>query len=144
MVPFWKVLGQVRQPQKGVFPRISAGATTVTCRTLSERSNSDYLMALSINRWTDPRRAVVKRICPQAMGAKPAGCCSIDGSKPARSTNPFVRPPPFRLNTSFVASVFLDQVGGGFLSQLRVAIRVNPQSSSMSSFSFCSGGAQPK
>jgi len=48
------------------------------------------------------------------------------------------------LNASIVAVVFLDYGGGGFLSQLRMAMRVNPQSSSMRSFSFCSGGAQPK
>ena len=45
---------------------------------------------------------------------------------------------------SLVAFVFLDQVDAGFLSQLRMAMRVNPQSSSMRSISLCSGGAQPK
>ena len=58
--------------------------------------------------------------------------------------NDEIRPHHRRPNNDLLDFVILDQIGGGFLSQLRMAMRVNPQSSSMRSLSFCSGGDQPK
>ena len=74
-----------------------------------------------------------------------------DGVGPATSRGLVrgdLRSPPNRREQETRAErimfAFLDQVGGGFFSQLRTAIRVNPQSSFISFRSFLSGGAQPK
>ena len=73
------------------------------------------------------------RLASHPLLFSPRGAVDKAVSRPGQ-LYPFVRPLPFRVKTSLVAFVFLDQVGGGLLSQLRMAMRVNPQSSSVSSF----------
>ena len=98
-------------------------------------------------RVTPAKRRLVRHV---RRGGRKAGfysdsADSLAGSEmPARLTASIRSASSIAPDTSFVAFALLDQVDGRLLSQLRMAIRVNPQGASMRFSSFLSGGAQPK